>query len=232
MTPLVNYDGPLDLLLEEVRRQKVPVEQIAMAPLVARYLEYVRTAPDRGWSLDVEWLHLAATLIYWKSRALLAPDPIREDPIRDDLIRQLITYRKAAGEELGRRGCLEDSHLSRVALVEPHVPSEAAIVTVWDLIQQARELESWSSRHRQTRHEYREPFASEQDAVTVAEMAGYLRNQLAAQGGDLDGVSLLENQPTTSHRASLFLAMLAMANDGQIHLQQNHSFGEFRVLAF
>ena len=68
------FEGPLDLLLDEVRRQNVAIENIAMAPVVARFLAYVRAATEQNLNLDIEWLHIAATLIYWKSRALLPLD--------------------------------------------------------------------------------------------------------------------------------------------------------------
>jgi segregation and condensation protein A len=66
-----DFEGPLDLLLDEVRRQNVALERISMAPIVARFLEYMRTATERNLNLDIEWLHMAATLIHWKSRSLL-----------------------------------------------------------------------------------------------------------------------------------------------------------------
>jgi chromatin segregation and condensation protein Rec8/ScpA/Scc1 (kleisin family) len=47
------FDGPLDLLLDEVRRQNVPIEKIAMAPIVSRFLDYMETAADRSLNLDM-----------------------------------------------------------------------------------------------------------------------------------------------------------------------------------
>ena len=111
------FEGPLDLLLDEVRRQNVAIEKIAMAPIVARFLEYVRTAAERNLNLDIEWLHMAATLIHWKSRSLLPADAMGEpaaDPIRDSLVQQLLAHRKQAAEELARRRALEHTQFSRV----------------------------------------------------------------------------------------------------------------------
>jgi hypothetical protein len=94
--PLVQtgqFHGPLDMLLDEVRRQNVSIEKIAMAPIVARFLEYVRTATERNMNLDIEWLHMAATLIHWKSQSLLPTGVVGEipaDPIRDNLVQQLL----------------------------------------------------------------------------------------------------------------------------------------------
>src|SRR3954447_26337403 len=86
------FDGPLDLLLEEVRRQNVEIESIAMAPIVSRFLDYMATAAERSLNLDIDWLHMAATLIHWKSQSLLPSEPgakADRDPIREGTIRQL-----------------------------------------------------------------------------------------------------------------------------------------------
>jgi chromatin segregation and condensation protein Rec8/ScpA/Scc1 (kleisin family) len=84
------FAGPLDLLLAEVRRQRVAIEEVDLAPVVGRFLDYLRTAKAANMNLDIEWLHLAATLVHWKSRALLPVAPEgREapgDPVRDELV--------------------------------------------------------------------------------------------------------------------------------------------------
>ena len=76
------FEGPIDLLLDEVRRQNVEIEKIAMAPIVARFLEYVGKASERNLNLDIDWLHMAATLIHWKSRSLLPSEPGGRGAIR------------------------------------------------------------------------------------------------------------------------------------------------------
>lgn len=233
---LPEFEGPLDLLLDEVRRQNVAIESIAMAPIVTRFLEYVGTAVERNFNLDIEWLHMAATLIQWKSRSLLPRDARGEpqrDTIRDDLVQQLLAHRKQAADELERRRAVEESRFSRAAADGAVVaagtatdePDEPGFVSVWDLIQQARDLARWAEEHRANRCRWRESFGVEQDDTTVTEMMDYLRNQLATADGRLDGVGLLEGQATASRRASLFLGMLEMARDQQVELQQNEIFG-------
>lgn len=114
--PTETFEGPLDLLLDEVRRQNIAIEQVALAPLVARYLAYMRAAASHNVNLDIEWVHMAATLIQWKSRSLLPSDPIgtpAADPIRDELVQLLSSYRKQAAEELARRQSVEHTHFSR-----------------------------------------------------------------------------------------------------------------------
>ena len=239
---LAAYAGPLDLLLHEVRRQNVAIEKIAMAPIVARFLAYTAAAAERNLNLDIEWLHMAATLIHWKSRSLL-PRDVTEDPqrdsIRDDLIQQLLAHRKQAADELARRRALEETRFTRSAApnglgsAEPAAgeSDKAGLISVWDLIQQARTLARWVDQHRQDRRRWRESFGVEQDDTTVSEMMDYLRDQLAAEDGRLDGVGLLESQATASRRSCLFLGMLEMARDQQVEIQQDEMFGRIWISA-
>jgi segregation and condensation protein A len=227
---LQEFEGPLDLLLEEVRRQNVTIENVAMAPIVARFLEYIHTAAERNLNLDMDWLHMAATLIHWKSRALLPPETPGQpasDPIRDDLVKQLLAHRQTAAAELARRRALEETMFSRgfetpeTAALEPEPPS---FVSVWDLIQQARELAGWVEEHRQDRRHWDETLEAEAHDVTVGEMIEYLQDQLAGKV-ELDAVSLLEGQSTESRRSCLFLGMLEMARNQQLELIQEEAFG-------
>lgn len=236
---LEQFDGPLDLLLDEVRRQNVAIENITMAPIVARFLEYVRTAAERNVNLDMEWVHMAATLIHWKSRSLLPADTTGQpqaDAIRDDLVQQLFAHRKQAAEELGRRRSAEEARFSRAgstgvgeesAMEEPEDPP---FLSVWDMIQQAREIARWVHEHREDRRHWRETFDVEEDDATVAEMIDYLRSQLAAADLKLDGLRLLGDQPTAARRSCLFLGMLEMARDQQLEIQQRESFGPISLL--
>ncbi len=227
---LPEFEGPLDLLLDEVRRQNVAIENIAMAPIVGRFLEYVSSAAERNLNLDIEWLHMAATLIHWKSRSLLPRDVTEDpqtDPVRDDLIRHLLAYRKEAADELARRRAVEETRLKRTIgqVGSAEESDEPGFVSVWDLIQQARDLARWAEQHRESRRRWRESFGVEEDETTISEMMDYLRDQLAAGNGKLDGVVLLQSQASASRRSCLFLGMLEMVRDQRIEVQQNEIFG-------
>lgn len=223
------FSGPLDLLLEEVRRQNVAIEDVELAPIVGRFLTYVRTASECSLNLDIEWLHMAATLIHWKSRSLLPSDRVEGSPadaVRDEIVQQLLAHRKRAAAELGRRQLEEGSRFSRSAhRTEAEGPAEKEVVTVWDLIQQAREIAGWAEGYRESRSRTGREFEVEPDEVTIAERTEYLRIQMATVGGAVDGSGLLQEQPTAAHRACLFLAMLEMARARELEIQQDQSFG-------
>src|SRR5262249_12879619 len=155
----------------------------------------------------------------WKSRSLLPRDDSREpenDPVRDNLVQQLLDHRKQAADELARRRAVEEARFSAVPERESDGAETAAykpepgFVSVWDLLQQARELARWLEQDREDRSQWQESFGVEQDDVTVEEMMEYLRNQLAAKNGSMDGIGVLDSQPTASHRSCLFLGMLEM----------------------
>lgn len=229
------FEGPLDLLLQEVRRQNVAIEEIAMAPIVAGFLDYVRTASERSLNLDIEWIEMAATLIHWKSRSLLPADvdqqQAKPDPIRDHLVQQLLAHRKEVAEELGRRRKVEEARICRSAdgelreVSEANGPEEAPFVSVWDMMQGARELARWVREHREERKRSVEVLWMDPEGVTVGEMIEYLRDTLSGGSGTIDGAELLRKQPTVERRCFLFLGMLEMVREQQLQVEQTEPFG-------
>src|SRR5581483_6893991 len=90
------YDGPLDLLLDLIRKQDIDIYHIPIAKITAQYLAYV----ERLRELDVaaEFIYMAAVLIHIKSKILLPRDPAassedQEDP-RAELVNRLIEHEK------------------------------------------------------------------------------------------------------------------------------------------
>src|SRR6266403_4157777 len=112
------YEGPLDLLLDLIRRQKLDIYDIPIAKVTEQYLEYLHLMEDMNVDLASEFLVIAAQLIYIKSRMLLPPDPDatpeeEEDP-RAELVRRLIEYEKFrnAAQMLYQRELVENASWS------------------------------------------------------------------------------------------------------------------------
>ena len=222
-----------------MRRQNVSIEHIDLAPLAARFLDYIRQASLQRLDLDIEWLHMAATLIRWKSRALLPRDPAAPpeaaDPLRQEIIGQLQAHKKQLAAELARRKAEADASFSRVA--EAQAPENGAeeeeerpFLSVWDLAQQARELWRWARDYRATLTHWHETFDAAPEPVTVAQMSDVLRGYLAqAATLPLDALPLLLGQPTGAHRACLFLGLLEMVRGQEIAVQQDEAGGSIWV---
>src|SRR5436853_7406543 len=74
---LGQYEGPLDLLLDLIRKQQIDICNIPIATITAQYLEYMDKAREMDMDLGAEFVYMAATLIYIKSKMLLTGDPAR-----------------------------------------------------------------------------------------------------------------------------------------------------------
>ena len=72
---LEQYEGPLDLLLDLIRKQQINIYDIPIAKITAQYMEYMEQAASLDIELSAEFVYMAATLIHIKSRLLLPKDP-------------------------------------------------------------------------------------------------------------------------------------------------------------
>ena len=104
---LDGWEGPLDLLLDLARRQKVDLREISILALVEQYLDYIETAEALKLELAADYLVMAAWLAYLKS-AMLLPKEEQEDPSPEELalklqlrLQRLGAMREAAGRLMG-----------------------------------------------------------------------------------------------------------------------------------
>jgi segregation and condensation protein A len=94
------FDGPLDLLLSLIRDQQLDIATVPLASVAEQYLAYVRVMEDLDMEVAAEYLVIAATLVFLKSKALLPPIPqefIDEseesaEQVEERLRRRLIAY--------------------------------------------------------------------------------------------------------------------------------------------
>src|SRR6201982_4184274 len=113
---LEQYDGPLDLLLDLIRKQEINIYDIPIAKITQQYLEFVQQAAEMNIELSAEFVYMAATLIHIKSRMLLPKDPEleklspEEDP-RKELVDRLLEHErfKNAAEMLQQKRMVEEA---------------------------------------------------------------------------------------------------------------------------
>ncbi len=93
------YEGPLDLLLDLIKQQKMSIHDIQISKITAQYLDYLHKLETLDVDVSAEFIYMAATLIYIKSKMLLPPDPLGEteeaggDP-RAELVQRLVEHEK------------------------------------------------------------------------------------------------------------------------------------------
>ena len=118
---LEQYDGPLDLLLDLIRKQQINIYDIPIASITQQYLEYMQRAMELDIELSSEFVYMAATLIHIKSRMLLPKDPELEKISPEEDPRQELVDRSARTRALQERSgdAAAEAHGGRRFLVEP-----------------------------------------------------------------------------------------------------------------
>ena len=103
------YEGPLDLLLDMARRQKVDLAAISILALAEQYLAFIETIRRRRIEVAADYLVMAAWLAYLKSRLMVPQAPADEEPSGESLaaalqfrLRRLEAIREAAGALIAR----------------------------------------------------------------------------------------------------------------------------------
>src|SRR5438093_264016 len=136
------YDGPLDLLLDLIRKQQIDIYDIPIAHITQQYLDHVRVMKELDISVAGEFLLMAATLIYIKSKMLLPADPLlgageSEDP-RMELVQRLLEHEKFknAAQMLHQKELVESSTWSHAGLKDFAGSGEDSEiqVTLFDLV--------------------------------------------------------------------------------------------------
>src|SRR5207253_7849083 len=118
------YDGPLDLLLDLVRKQDIDIYDIPIAKITAQYLGYVENLKHLDVDIAAEFIYMASLLIHIKSKMLLPRDPDappeeQGDP-REELVQRLLEHEKFknAAQMLLQKQQIEDAVWSNPALKE------------------------------------------------------------------------------------------------------------------
>jgi segregation and condensation protein A len=225
------YEGPLDLLLDLIRRQKLNIYDIPIAKITEQYLEYLHLMDEMNVDLASEFLLIAAQLIYIKSRMLLPPDPDagpeeQEDP-RAELVRRLLEYEKFknASQMLYQRELVENAAWSNPGSVdiedselEPQVD-----VTLYDLLLAFRDVIK--------RAEQRPLIELRRDEFSVEQMMAFLFEKILSRNGTM---ALSDVLPEIRSRRSLITAFLAILELTRLHaifLKQDNAFGELNLRA-
>ena len=232
------YEGPLDLLLDLARRQKVDLHRISILALAEQYLSFVEEARALRLELAADYLVMAAWLAYLKSRLLLPEPPKGEEPSAADLaaslalrLRRLEAIREAA-RRLGSRERLGVDVFARGA-------PEAVTVTarpVWE----AELYDLLTAYAQQRRRMVREPLSVGGRVVWSLVEAREALERLVGEAGDWTTLdSYLERyivgrglSPATMRatvKASALAATLEMVREGLLDVRQDEAFAPLEI---
>jgi segregation and condensation protein A len=224
------YEGPLDLLLDLIRKQDIDIYDIPIAKITAQYLGYVENLKQLDVDVAAEFIYMASLLIHIKSKMLLPRDPdgtadTQEDP-RNELVDRLLEHEKfkSAAQMLFQKQQIEEAVWSNPALKEFKDDEGAEPEMAADVVDLVRTFQQIMDRLRE-----RPVLRVDEDAVTVGQMIDYVRRRLLLEDKPLRLKRLLQPMQSRNALICTFLALLELVRLQAILLRQEAVFGEIFI---
>jgi segregation and condensation protein A len=232
------YDGPLDLLLDLIRKQDIDIYDIPIAKITAQFLAYVERLKQTDIDAAGDFIYTASLLIHIKSRMLLPRAPVEtadadaEDP-RRELVERLLEHErfKNAAQMLRTKQQIEEATWSNPGMrflktelgdpdADPSMAQEIA-ADVPDLVRVFREILE--------RAKQRPVLDVDEDAVTVGQMIEFVRRRLTIEDKPVALRQLLRNSKSERAVIAMFLALLELVRLQAILLRQDRNFAEIYI---
>jgi segregation and condensation protein A len=225
------FEGPLDLLLYLIRREKIDVHDIPIAPITHQYMEYLDLMRELNLDVAGEFMVMAATLIHIKSKMLVPIEPTEAqgeeeyvDP-REDLVQRLLEfqrYKEAAGI-LHQQAQIRAAQFTRPDTVLPRFDDageEMLEAGLYDLVAAFKEL--LDRRKALLAHEV------EAEGPTVEQRMEELVAMIR-EGESLEFLDLFASLSTKAEMIVTFLALLELVRLKLVRVYQRGMFGAIRV---
>jgi len=228
------FEGPMDLLLFLVKKQEVDIYEVNMTELAIQFIDYVELMQHLDLELAGEFIVMASTLMYIKSRELLPTAEQVEDPGEDEaddprweLIRRLVEYRrfKDASEDLQRLEIERQNVYTRrpgSIPIDPLPTSNRLEAGIFDLVEAVNAVLERLAKREAAQSEIVE------DRWSVSEKIGVIRQRLG-QAGRLRFSELFDGARSRGEVVATFLALLELIRLKQLQAAQEASFEEIEI---
>ncbi len=220
------YDGPLDLLLDLIRKQDIDIYDIPIAKITAQYLKYVENMKQLDVDVAAEFIYTASLLIHIKSKMLLPRDPdatgLLEDP-RMELVNRLLEHERyrSAAQMLLQKQHIEEAVWSNPALKEFRDAEGAESELAADVVDLVKTFQQILNRARS-----KPSFEVEEDNVTVSQMIDFVRRRLSLEDKPIRLKHLLRSLRSRGALVCAFLAILELIRLQAVLARQDNVFGE------
>ncbi|MEJ0090819.1 MAG: segregation/condensation protein A [Limisphaerales bacterium] len=228
------FEGPLDLLLYLIKQEEVDIYEVNLTKLATQFIAHIDLMREFDLEIAGEFLVMASTLMYIKSRELLPVDQQvvvegedeGEDP-RWELIRQLVEYKKFkdAAAKLQVREAEQENIFPRVPeKIEfaSGAPVAKPDVSIFDLLNAVNVvLQRFTKRDESSRDVY-------EDKWTVSEKIEYVMGVLNSRGS-VRFAELFENASSRTEVICTFLALLELIRLKQLACTQPEAFEEIEI---
>lgn len=235
---LQEFEGPLDLLLHLIEKNKISIFDIPITEITNQYLEYITSMKEQDMNIASEFMVMAAELLDIKCRMLLPKDPEteeEEDP-RDELVRRLLEYKMYKYMSYELKDLMEEENsIYRTAAIPAEVlswrpkaePEELLENTTLDALHAIFEdvLRRQKDKIDPVRSEFREVKADEVNIDDkVRELAGYAKTHKS-----FSFRKLIRKQKSRMQTIVMFLAVLEFMKAGYIRVSQESLFDDIAI---
>src|SRR5438552_3026356 len=224
------YEGPLDLLLDLIRKQDIDIYDIPIARITAQFLTYVERMKQFDVDIAAEFIYMASLLIHIKSKMLLPRDPDappeQQDDPREELVQRLLEHEKFknAAQMLLQKQHIEEAVVSNPSLKEFKDAEGTEPELAADVIDLVRTFQQILDRAKS-----RPVLQVDEETVTVGQMIEFFRRRLLMEDRPLRLKRLLQHINTRNALISSFLALLELVRLQAILLRQDSVFGDILI---
>ncbi len=220
------FSGPLELLLHLIKSEEIDIYNIPIIQITGQYLDYLKVMKDLNLNIAGEFLVVASTLMYIKSKMLLPEEPGTDDEEKDDLrtelVEALLEYKryKQAAEHLNTLVNQRQEIFNRGEGILVQEDNDIIDVDLFGLI----------SAFKKVLDRVEDNLITEisRSPVTVEEKIEEIMNILKEKENFSFG-ELFENVTTKIDAVVCFLALLELIKQRRILARQNSVFGEIRI---
>src|SRR5471032_2105356 len=228
------FEGPLDLLLYLIKKDELDIYDIPIERITSQYLNYLRLIKMLDLEVAGEYLVVAATLVYIKSRVILPhdqrppEDETDEDDPRWELVRQLVEYKKYKDAAFELQQCLarqENVH-SRGGSFKPDLGADGSLpfdkVGLFDLLAVFQKVLSRANANEDLRDIF-------EDRFTVSDKIQFIQSHIAERNR-LVFEELFVEGATRTEIVVTFLAVLELIRLKQIGVAQEGPFAAIELV--
>lgn len=224
---LDQYNGPLDLLLDLIKKNEIDIYDIPINFITKEYLNAIRENTIRGIEVQVEFLYLAATLLNIKTKMLLPKkDVIEDDDPRTNLVDQLIVYSrfKYAADELSNRYNYNLKSYDR--LMSADLFSNESIYIIQYNLDRLSSITNNIIKNFISREDFEEE-AIISDKYTIEELSNYIVEKVNILGKT--SLRELSKDRDKEFLITAFLSILDLLNSEKIVYSQNNLFDDIYI---
>ncbi|HDI45905.1 MAG TPA: hypothetical protein ENF60_01050 [Candidatus Omnitrophica bacterium] len=230
---LRSFEGPLDLLLYLIKKNEINIYDIPIAEITRQYLEYLELMRELNLDIAGEFLVMAATLVYIKSKMLLPQEEVNleeeipEDDPRQELVQRLLEYKKFKEAAF----ILKQREEQSSAVFKRFIPEEEKNVEFEDEFRgfEASIFDLISAFTRVIKNIPKDEFQTVlEEEYSVEEKIDFILSLLAHKGV-IYFSSIWKRIKNRMEAVTFFLALLELIRLKKIIIRQVGLFGEIKI---